>query len=1320
MSNTYYTQVFTSDGSNTAYNTETDNDAPYVTYKCKNTVNLNFLLREVLFCDPESISVGSDDIYGTNRIHIVPTYNTELEAQADTDLNRYSDVSSLYGQYYAMRLINALMRTQSDTNEQIKLDAYLKHYGGYKNGLASGSSNNTSNPNTATVDFGEFFQVALSAVRNKETDSSQTSINGLVDRENINNAAVNGDLNQRTVDNTSASSLLRTMLTSSKKFNTVKDGQIITDSSNVNWMKQLVYSIIQNTASDKGGVKDSEVNERYRSIRRSGLFSNEHERFMQLKLKDGDTIVFTFIFNLSNADSTEFNNERPDAPGIPITVGFKVEHSDTAPEFSTSSDVIVPIGWTDIYNIGTPPPRPPDEPVDPPSWPPLPWDPPEELTVMTLLLGIGTSALGTRQEYTNDGIVNSKIISASSYTSIIKADDTVRILGQSTSTGNRPAVPYYWSELIGNNINKSIISGYTSDTSQISLLYGVEGARKIASWYTGGIINKLTMGGCPVIIQNLQDVKDIFSLDYNSDVFATDPGNNQVAIYGASRFAIHWRCDESTGAYRNVLKPNGSTLLSNVITIYPGYGAYAATIDNGNDTYDIVSFGNNNTWGSGTSGWTVTSRATNISTLNRSIQIFAKNKYSFVFYLADKSIIAWGGTGGQTNVIDAVKNWAGKTITHIAGYHIYNGFVGVTSVGDILSARYPSYSTTVATTAWGSTPVPITKMISNYDTITILASNGKIITYPASSGLTETPGAAGTVYNSSFVPINNLAVDIMSDGFLSLVKRADGTCKVWGVPGLASDDINLGGTSKIVSRPSLYGTGYNAIALKGDNSVYGWTYNDNNGIGNFAYNGMTSKLSSGINDIALSFDGYNAIAVKSDNNLIRWGIDSFNNNADITLTNKNISDVIITKGPVSDTGYCAILNDNSIKTWGSFSNGGDLSQPNWTGVDNTTALSTGVIKVKGFGTGFIALKSDNKVYLWGNLYGAAMSFWTTSISPLTVAEIYSNEFGFALLKTDGNVVGWSNELAAYTITGISGNCTSIASNQSNFCALLSTGTVFVFGGLPTNKGGATQLNNNTIAKNYVASGVTSITATNNGFVAFKNDGTAVYWGEYDSSYGIMTGITDVSEIEHFTGMRALNKTTTCLLTGGNNLTSTERNRLQLKPITKVSRLLGDMSGAVLNKDRTVDVWGAALYARYTANSNFLKNELQNIDYIATNSTSIVVRRTDGRLIIISLNGNFYPDIQTNSDINLFHQGALNSWYYIDDIIKVYSNKSVFIAVRSDYSTVTFGDYLDNGGFIPSGFNMGSVVSSISGYTDFHRNYGTDSAVHNSMFFRYNA
>jgi hypothetical protein len=230
---------------------------------------------------------------------------------------------------------------------------------------------------------------------------------------------------------------------------------------------------------------------------------------------------------------------------------------------------------------------------------------------------------------------------------------------------------------------------------------------------------------------------------------------------------------------------------------------------------------------------------------------------------------------------------------------------------------------------------------------------------------------------------------------------------------------------------------------------------------------------------------------------------------------------------------------------------------------------------------------------------------------------------------------------------------------------------------------------------------------------------AVFWEEYDSTNGIMTGFVSVSNAEHFTEARAMNKSTTCILNGANNFIGSDRTRLQLKPITKLSRILGVEAGGVLHADYTVDVWGTSLYSKYTANTSALKVQLQYIDFIDTNSTTLVARRySDNKLFIISVNGSFSSDIQTTSDLSLFITGSANSWWYLNDIIKVYSNKSVFIAVKSDYSTITFGDYLDNGGFITPGFDMLSVTSQISGYTDFHRNFIGAAATHNSMFLKY--
>ena len=360
MSQTYYTQTLTSDGSSLALSDATQASSPYITYNCKSPVNLNFLFREVLFCDPEAISVNPDDpLTGSSKVHIVPTYLDQTTAETSNEYQRYSDVSGNYGQYYAMRLINAIVRNemQLPTPEQTILNSYIKHFGGYEDGLVSGTAINSGLASTSTMDFAEFFQVALSAIRNKDTDSLTTSTNGLVDRENINNAAVADDLLSRTVTNMSASDLLKTMLNSSRQPNTFANG-IIHNTSSVNWMKQLIYSIIIQSQSGNGSSADGENDERYTPIKRSGISNNEQERFLQLRLRDGDHIVLVFQFNVSKDDGTLLSNDRPDQPGVPITIGYKIQHSDTATDFiigDTGTNSILPIGWVNSYESLQPP-----------------------------------------------------------------------------------------------------------------------------------------------------------------------------------------------------------------------------------------------------------------------------------------------------------------------------------------------------------------------------------------------------------------------------------------------------------------------------------------------------------------------------------------------------------------------------------------------------------------------------------------------------------------------------------------------------------------------------------------------------------------------------------------------------------------------------------------------------------------------------------------------------------------------------------------------------------------------------------------------------
>ena len=355
MSQTYYTQTIASNGSGLALSDATAAGSPYIVYNANTELNLNFLFREVLFCDPESLAAGiGDSLTGDEKVHIVNCFATDAAAQGVADDVRVSDTPN--GSCLTLRLVNAMTNNSKISKDGIDSGSWMDSilnglYGGYMQG-SNGTSSNTADHTTATMDFLEFLQVALSAVRNAETDASTTANNGLVDRETINNAALNDDFDSRNSGNATASSLLSAMMNSANQSQTYADGSDITATSAVNWMKQLVYSIIVQS-SNGGGFGQSEANERFRAIRRMGLPQNQQERFLQMKLQDGDSLVFVFNFTLTKDDGSQVPNDQPDNAGSPITIGFKVTHSDSAPDFSDTlektgkpaGEGTLPVGW---------------------------------------------------------------------------------------------------------------------------------------------------------------------------------------------------------------------------------------------------------------------------------------------------------------------------------------------------------------------------------------------------------------------------------------------------------------------------------------------------------------------------------------------------------------------------------------------------------------------------------------------------------------------------------------------------------------------------------------------------------------------------------------------------------------------------------------------------------------------------------------------------------------------------------------------------------------------------------------------------------------
>lgn len=312
---------------------------PYITYRHRTPIDLNFLLREYVEYNKTIIAV--------------PTYSS-LDTAILSDIPiRTSDTTETNGMAYCLRLIGALTDIPMSQENQEILRSQVLTYGeglyepiqipngsewtGYHQGPPPAPSVNSPNPLVATMDLAEFFQVALSAVRNKTRDAAETARRGLEDRETINNAAVAQDVAARSPTDPTKSELLRVLLESSRQPGYASGNKVSLGSSE-NWIKNLVSQIL--------GSQDLDAIERYLSVRPVANCEAAPTGRVP-RLVSGDAVVLVFEMRLSRQDGTPISNECPNYPGVPMTIGLRVEHRGPPR---------IPIGWELVLPV----PRPPD------------------------------------------------------------------------------------------------------------------------------------------------------------------------------------------------------------------------------------------------------------------------------------------------------------------------------------------------------------------------------------------------------------------------------------------------------------------------------------------------------------------------------------------------------------------------------------------------------------------------------------------------------------------------------------------------------------------------------------------------------------------------------------------------------------------------------------------------------------------------------------------------------------------------------------------------------------------------------------------------
>ena len=250
--------------------------------------------------------------------------------------------------------------------------------------------------------------------------------------------------------------------------------------------------------------------------------------------------------------------------------------------------------------------------------------------------------------------------------------------------------------------------------------------------------------------------------------------------------------------------------------------------------------------------------------------------------------------------------------------------------------------------------------------------------------------------------------------------------------------VGVGGGSFLTDVIAVTGGGVHTLALKSDETVNGWGWNNEGqlGIGTFSAANLTPVQVSGLTNvkaiaggsrhtIALKIDGVSSL----DSTVFTWGDNSRGQLGDGTTTKSStpaqvsgLTDVVAIAG--GDNHTIALKNDGTVWTWGS-NFAGQLGDG--TAIDRLTpvqvvdpggiGLLTDIVAIAGGWAHTIALKGDGTVFTWGrNLegqlgIGASPNASTTpvQVSGLTdVIKIAGGSLHTIALKSDGTVWTWGS------------------------------------------------------------------------------------------------------------------------------------------------------------------------------------------------------------------------------------------------------------------------------------------------------------------------
>jgi alpha-tubulin suppressor-like RCC1 family protein len=513
------------------------------------------------------------------------------------------------------------------------------------------------------------------------------------------------------------------------------------------------------------------------------------------------------------------------------------------------------------------------------------------------------------------------------------------------------------------------------------------------------------------------------------------------------------------------------------------------------------------------------------------------------------------------------------------------------------------------------------------------------------TGSIQSWGRSDTGWTSwGYVNSGVVAVYSTSTAFAAL--KSDGSVQVWG-------NVNAGGSSSI----AIYSNTNNI-----------WTYTS-----------VANSLTSGV--VAVYSTGGAFAALKSNGSVVTWGQAQSGGNSSIAIYSNDGSTIYtsvansLTSGVVSiysaQGAFAALKSDGSVVTWGDGGGGGSSSiaiysngSTIYTSVANS--LTSGVVSIYSTYYAFAALKNDGSVVTWGNGYGGGNSsvaiysnangsyYAGTSVAnSLTsgVVSIYSTNYAFAALKSDGSVVTWgraeyggdsSIATATYSpyqlaYTSVANSLTSgvvaVYSNSDAFAALKTDGSVVAWGN--SSYGGDSSLVASSLLSNVVA-----VYSNGAAFAALKSNGSVVTWGRAESG-----GNSSISEY-----------------IGPNNTRYTSVSNSLTSGVVAVYSNGGAF--AALKSNGSVVTWGSRQYGgdreQYFSGGNY-----SSLAWVLT-SNVVAVYSSGGAFAALKSNGSITP---WGSE----YSGGFGGYNtnLSQDYIAVYSNSQTFTALKMSFDTTTF-------------------------------------------------